>query len=90
MERHLNQALRTSDGRTAVDVTLRVFFLPTSGGRTHLTAQSDIGIGSVVVAPNRPEKGVEYDENGDDEDSEAEQGEAEGCERARQSDRYEG
>jgi hypothetical protein len=31
---------------------------------------------------------VEYDENGDDEDSEAEQGEAEGCERARQSDRY--
>jgi hypothetical protein len=33
---------------------------------------------------------VEYDENGDDEDSEAEQGEAEGCERARQSDRYEG
>ncbi len=33
---------------------------------------------------------MEYDEHGDDEDSEAEQGEAEGCERARQSDRHEG
>jgi len=70
-------------------VALGVSFLPTSGERTHFSAQSDTGIGSVVVGPDGPEKGVEYAEHGGDDDSQAEQGEAGSFERARHTDYHE-